>query len=89
MRHGVGPAQIGVIVAGDPPAREVERIVAGQCEPVALKFRSLDGRPDFEVPVRDLTPVEICTVINRALEQKRIEFGVRPYAGGPVLVGGQ
>lgn len=88
-RTGLGPVQGGVIVAGDPPMRHFEQIMAGDVEPVALKFRSRRGGQDFEIPVRNLTPVEIIMIVNRALAEGQIEFGFRPKGGGgPALMPG-
>ena len=81
-----GPAKIGIIVAGDPPERYVEPIVGGDVEPVALKFRWTNGKgTDFEIPARDLTPQEIIQVVNRALVERRLEFGFRETSGSPIV----
>lgn len=82
-RNPLLPGVVGVIVAGDPPQRELERIVAQGAEPVALKFRALDGHGDFEIPVRDLTPQEVCTVVMRAMHDQKIVFGFAPNPNQP------
>lgn len=87
--RGVGPKAFGVILACDVPDRYAEQFLANEVEPVFIVFRRRPGGGDaFSAPVRDLSGTEVCLVVNRALQEGKIEFGFRPKDTPPLAAGG-
>jgi len=83
------PKHIGIIVAADVPHHLLPQLQDGALEPVALVMRYRNGRgSDQQLPVRDLEPDEIVSVVNRALKEGRLEYGFRvPQAPGLITPG--
>lgn len=79
-----------VVVAGDMPEGRWPDLEAGRVEPIALLFRYRQGgKEDFQIPVRNLLPIEVLMVANRAIMENKIEFWFRPKATpGLVTPGG-
>lgn len=77
--------RVGIVVAADVPEEEYARMMDRKLAPVTLKFRNVENRQEFEVPVRDLTPIEVCMVVQRAIEEQKIEFGFRPRPGAGIV----
>lgn len=88
MSRLANPGDIGIIVAADYPAALLPDLEARLVEPVRLIFAYKKRQKDpFELPVRDLGPIEVIAVVNKALAEGKIEFGFRPRPG-PALPSG-
>lgn len=79
MSRLMKPGDIGIIVAADFPAERTPDLEARLVEPVRLVFAYKKRQKEpFELPVRDLSAIEIVAVVNKGLQERKIEFGFRP-----------
>lgn len=83
-RNLASRSDIGIIVAGDFPESRWADLEARLVEPVALKFVYKRGQKEpFDIPTRDLLPVEIVMIVNKGIAEGKIEFGFRERNGPP------
>lgn len=77
----------GLMIAADLPERYIEAGMAGKIEPVRIVMHDHRTGDIFELPVRPITSHEAVMLINRFLQEGKLEFGFRPKErsyGGPI-----
>ena len=80
-RDKLAPGDVSVIVAGIVPAGLAGSVMQGDLQPLWLTMGWRNGREEpVRFDVRDLTPEEVIMVVNRALEDQRVQFGFRVNA---------
>lgn len=79
--RGLGAKAYGIVVAADIPQQFAELVLTRAVEPVMLVFQKKGGETAFTAPIRDLNGLEVCLVVNRAMNEKKIAFGFRPQDG--------